>query len=175
LGARERSDALVKTIVMENDDPWLPLLIERQSGEKQLFAKQVTIEEQRYVVCRNETEAEKDRKDREAIVAALDAQLGRGDKAVGNWAYRHETKDKRTFKIDAGSSPRRLASMASSCCVPTPRSRRCKRCCDIGRSRTSPKAQSITEIRCSSRVWHDGEAGQAGGARHPSTGRWPAA
>jgi hypothetical protein len=25
---------------MENDDPWLPLLIERHSGETQLFAKQ---------------------------------------------------------------------------------------------------------------------------------------
>ncbi len=78
LGARERSDALVKKIVMENDDPWVPLLIERQSGETQLFAKQVTIEDQRYIVCRNETEAEKDRKDREAIVAALDAQLKKG-------------------------------------------------------------------------------------------------
>ena len=99
LGARERSEALVKTIVMENDDPWLPLLIERQSGETQLFAKQLTIEEQRYIVCRNEKEAEKDRKDREAIVAALDAQLRKGDKAVGNWACRHETKDERTFKL----------------------------------------------------------------------------
>ena len=84
---------------MENDDPWFPLLIERQSGETQLFAKQVTIEEQRYIVCRNEKEAEKDRKDREAIVAALDAQLRKGDKAVGNWACRHETKDERTFKL----------------------------------------------------------------------------
>ena len=48
LGARERRDALVKKIVMENDDPWVPLLIERQSGETQLFAKPVTIEDQRY-------------------------------------------------------------------------------------------------------------------------------
>ena len=57
----QRSDALVKKIVMENDDPWVPLLIERQSGETQLFAKPVTIEDQRYIVCRNETEAEKGR------------------------------------------------------------------------------------------------------------------
>ena len=78
LGARERSDALVKKIVMENDDPWVRLLIERQSGETQLFAKQVTIEDQRYISAENETEAEKDRKDREAIVAALDAQLKKG-------------------------------------------------------------------------------------------------
>ena len=32
LGARERGDVLVKKIVMENDDPFVPLLIERQSG-----------------------------------------------------------------------------------------------------------------------------------------------
>jgi len=100
LGARERSDALVKRIVMENDDPWVPLLIERQSGETQLFAKQVMIEDQRYIVCRNETEAEKDRKDREAIVAALNAQLRKGDKAlVGNWAYRHETRTSRHSRL----------------------------------------------------------------------------
>jgi Transposase DDE domain len=109
LGARERSDALVKKIVMENDDPLVPLLIERQTGETQLFVKQVKIEDQRYIVCRNETEAEKDRKDRKAIVAALDAQLKKGDKAlVGNSAYRRylrktrETKDKPVFEIDAG-------------------------------------------------------------------------
>src|SRR6202790_3085005 len=36
LGARERSDVLVKKIVMENDDPFVPLLIERQTGETQL-------------------------------------------------------------------------------------------------------------------------------------------
>jgi len=44
-----------------------------QGGETQLFVKQVKIEGKRYIVCRNEAEAEKDRKDREAIVAALDA------------------------------------------------------------------------------------------------------
>ena len=61
-----------------------------------------------YVVCRNEEEAENDRKDREAIVAALDAQLKKGDKAlIGNSAYRRylrkvDAKDKRSFEIDAG-------------------------------------------------------------------------
>jgi transposase len=41
LGARERGDVLVKKIVMENDDPFVPLLIERQTGETQLFVKQM--------------------------------------------------------------------------------------------------------------------------------------
>ena len=39
LGARERSDALVRKIVLVNDGPFVPLLIERQRGETQLFVK----------------------------------------------------------------------------------------------------------------------------------------
>jgi hypothetical protein len=119
LGARERSDAIVRKIVLENEAPFVPLLLERKAGETQLFVKQLTIEGKRYIVCRNEAEAEKDRKDREAIVAALDTQLKKGDKAlIGNSAYRRYlrksagTKDKtkgkdkdkgdRAFEIDAG-------------------------------------------------------------------------
>ena len=64
------------------------------------------VEGKRYIVCRNEAEAEKDRKDREAIVTALDAQLKRGDKAlVRNSAYRRylrKTMDGPAFAIDAG-------------------------------------------------------------------------
>src|SRR5208282_998767 len=108
LGARERSDAIVRRIVLENDDPFVPLLVEREAGETQLFVKQVKVEGNRYVVCRNEEEAENDRKDREAIVAALDAQFKKGDKAlIGNSAYRRYlrkvgAKDQRSFEIDAG-------------------------------------------------------------------------
>jgi transposase len=117
LGARERSDAIVRKIVLENEAPFVPLLLERKTGETQLFVKQVMIEGKRYIVCRNEAEAEKDRKDREAIVAALDAQLKKGDKAlIGNSAYRRylrkragtkdktkgKDKDDRAFEIDVG-------------------------------------------------------------------------
>ena len=108
LGARERSDAVVRKIVLENDDPFVPLLVERKAGETQLFVKQVKAEGVRYVVCRNEAEAENDRKDREAIVAALDAQLKKGDKAlIGNSAYRRYlrkvgAKARHSFEIDAG-------------------------------------------------------------------------
>ena len=35
LGARERSDEIVRKIVLENDDPFVPLLIERKAGETQ--------------------------------------------------------------------------------------------------------------------------------------------
>ena len=108
LGARERSDAVVRKIVLENDDPFVPLLIERTAGETQLFVKEVKVEGACYVVCRNEAEAENDRQDREAIVAALDAQLKKGDKAlIGNSAYRRYlrkagAKGVPSFEIDAG-------------------------------------------------------------------------
>ena len=138
LGARERSDAIVRKIVLENDAPFVPLLLERKAGETQLFVKQLTIEGKRYIVCRNEAEAEKDRKDREAIVAALDAQLKKGDKAlIGNSAYRRylrksvgakdktkgKDKDKKAtgrLKSTPANSPKRRGSTASSCCAPTP-------------------------------------------------------
>ena len=59
----------------------------------------------RYIVCRNEAQAEKDREDRQAIIAALDTQLKKGDKAlVGNSAYRRylNTTTRDAFEIDAG-------------------------------------------------------------------------
>jgi transposase len=108
LGARERSDAVVRKIVLENDDPFVPLLIERKAGETQLFIKQVKVEGVCYIVCRNEGEAENDRKQREAIVASLEAQLKKGDKAlIGNSAYRRYlrntgARNARSFEIDAG-------------------------------------------------------------------------
>jgi len=70
--ARERSDAIVRKIVLENDEP-LCLCSSNASRRDAALRKQVTIGGKRYIVCRNEAEAKKDRKDREAIVAALDA------------------------------------------------------------------------------------------------------
>jgi transposase len=71
--------------------------------------KEVRIGLERYVVCRNEAEAEKDRADRQAVVAGLEAQLRKGDKAlIGNSAYRRflrktkAVKDKPAFEIDPG-------------------------------------------------------------------------
>jgi len=54
-----------------------------------LDVKEVWVGDHRYVVCLNDDEARKDAADRQAIVAALRAQLQRGDKAlVGNKGYR---------------------------------------------------------------------------------------
>jgi transposase len=107
LGVRERSSALVRDVVLADQRPFAPLLVERVRGETQLFVKEVSVEEQRYIVCRNEAEAEKDRADRQAIVAGLAAQLKRGDKAlIGNSAYRRYLRRAAAggpaFEIDPG-------------------------------------------------------------------------
>jgi hypothetical protein len=117
LGARERSDRLVREVVLADEGPFTPLLVERANGaETQLFAKEVRHAGRRYIVCRNEAEAEKDRADRQAIIAGLEQQLQRGDKAlIGNSAYRRylrrvalpdgkggKGKPGPAFEIDAG-------------------------------------------------------------------------
>ena len=107
LGVRERTDALVRGVVLEDTQPFTPLCIQRSGGEEtQLFVKEVVTEGRRYIVCRNEAEAEKDAADRRAIVEALDRQLKRGDKAlIGNSAYRRylrTTTGRRAFEIDPG-------------------------------------------------------------------------
>jgi Transposase DDE domain len=106
LGARERMDSLVRTVVLADQRPFTPLCIPRASGEEtQLFIKEVQVEGRRYIVCRNEAEAEKDAADRQAIVSALEQQLKRGDKAlIGNSAYRRylRTTSKKAFAIDIG-------------------------------------------------------------------------
>lgn len=109
LGVRERTDTLVRSVVLEDGRPFTPLCIQRANGkDTQLWVKEVKLNEvnRRYVVCRNEEEAEKDAADRRAIVAALDQQLKRGDKAlIGNSAYRRylrTTSGGRVFEIDPG-------------------------------------------------------------------------
>src|SRR4051812_5031497 len=106
LGARERTDSLIRTVVLADQKPFPPLCVQRAGGaETQLFVKEVKTEGQRYIVCRNEAEAEKDAADRRAIVEALDQQLKRGDKAlIGNSAYRRYLRAtaKKAFEIDPG-------------------------------------------------------------------------
>jgi Transposase DDE domain len=112
LGARERTDTLVRQVVLADSRPFMPLCIPRTGGEEtQLWVKEVTTEGRRYLVCRNEAEAAKDAADRRAVVEALDRQLKRGDKAlIGNSAYRRylrragtaEGKAGPAFEIDPG-------------------------------------------------------------------------
>src|SRR5215203_2881913 len=104
LGVRERTDVRVRK-VLDDAQPFTPLLIERARGETQLFVKEVKVEGIRYIAARNEAEAEKDAADRATIIAALDQQLKRGDKAlIGNSAYRRYLRAtaKKAFAIDIG-------------------------------------------------------------------------
>ena len=112
LGARERGTAVIREIVLKNEKPFVPLRIPGSSpgmrgrGDTQLFVKQVTVHGARYIVCRNEAEAEKDRAVRQAIVANLEKRLSGGDKAlVGNAGYRRYLRRMgagKAFEIDAG-------------------------------------------------------------------------
>jgi hypothetical protein len=109
LGVRERSDRLVREVVLADERPFTPLVVERaDGGETQLFAKEVLCEGRRYILCRNEAEAAKDRADRQAILDGLERQLARGDKAlIGNSAYRRYLRRTRkgepAFEIDPAS------------------------------------------------------------------------
>ncbi len=107
LGARERTDTLVRQVVLADSRPFAPLRIPRAAGkETQLWVKEVTAKGRRYVVCRNEAEAAKEAAERRAVVEALDRQLRRGDKAlIGNSAFRRYLRRAgkgQAFEIDPG-------------------------------------------------------------------------
>jgi hypothetical protein len=112
LGARERSTALIRDVVLDDAQPFTPLLIERRRGETQLFVKEVTVAGQRFIVCRNEAEAAKDRADRQASPRPT-----------------ARTSPARPSRSTPASWPRRPSTTAFSCCAPTPASRRCRPCC----------------------------------------------
>jgi hypothetical protein len=104
LGVRERSTKEVRTLVLDDEAPFVPLVIPRRGRpDTELEAKAVTLGGRRYIVCRNLAEAAKDAADREAIVANLRQALRRGDKAlVGNSGYRRflKTPDGPGFTVD---------------------------------------------------------------------------
>jgi hypothetical protein len=128
LGARERTSSVIRDVVLNDTAPMVPLVLERQAGDTQLWVKEVRVgkgaDAQRYVVTLNEAEAKKDKADRQAIIDGLQAQLKKGDKAlVGNSAYRAISRPSRSTWA---SLPTRPASTASACCAPMRRSPRCR-------------------------------------------------
>ena len=104
LGVRERSSAEVRRTVIDDQTPFVPLVVPRASGElTELEAKQVKIGARRYIVCRNLAEARRDAEQREAILGGLRAKLAQGDKAlVGNSGFRRylKTVSAEHFAID---------------------------------------------------------------------------
>src|SRR5229473_2370791 len=72
LGVRERSSAEVRSTVIDDQTPFVPLVVPRVSGElTELEAKQVKIGNRRYIVCRNLAEARRDAEQRSAILYVL--------------------------------------------------------------------------------------------------------
>jgi len=104
LGARERTSSVIRDIVLDDTTPMVPLVLDRQRGETQLWVKEVKVGKDRYIVNLNEAEARKDKADRQAIIDGLQSQLKKGDKAlVGNTAYRRYIKTSgKSFEIDLG-------------------------------------------------------------------------
>ena len=174
LGARERTDALVRKVVLEDKAGFVPLLIEREQGETQLFVKEVQVAGRRYIVCRNEAEAEKDR-------GRSAGHRRRPAKSSSPAATRRSSATPPSGAICApphiapsrstpASSPTRRASTASSSCAPTPSSRPCRRCCAIAiccrsrtcsgaprppwrRARSSTRQTPRSAGTCSARSW----------------------
>jgi len=103
LGVRERTDKLVRELVLDDPAPFVPLVMKKCGKEIDYEAKAVMLAGRRYIVCRNRQEAEKDAADRASIVAALERQLAKGDKAlVGNTGFRRylKTVGEQHFAID---------------------------------------------------------------------------
>jgi transposase len=91
LGARLRSTKEVREEVLGRAGRYEVVFPERERAKdpSPLSVKEVWVDEHRYIVCRNEEQAKKDRADREAIVAALADRLRDGAKSlVGNRGYR---------------------------------------------------------------------------------------
>ena len=105
LGTRERTEKLVREVVLADPAPFVPLTVPSRTRRKEsdYGAKAVMLGGRRYIVCINHQEAQKDAADRAALVAALEQQLKRGAKAlVGNTGYRRflKTAGKGHFVID---------------------------------------------------------------------------
>jgi DDE family transposase len=103
LGTRERTDKVVREVVLADPAPCVPLTITRRGHEIDYEAKAVTVGAQHYILCRNHQEAETDAAGRDAILANLERQLARGDKAlVGNTGFRRflKTEGHGHFAID---------------------------------------------------------------------------
>ena len=103
LGTRERTDKVVRDLVLADPAPCVPLTITRRGHEIDYEAKAVTVGARHYILCRNHQEAEADAAGRDAILANLERQLARGDKAlVGNTGFRRflKTEGHGHFAID---------------------------------------------------------------------------
>src|SRR6266699_2303382 len=93
VAVRERSDKLVRELVLDDPAPFVPFTMKKRGKQADYEAKTVMLAGRRYIVCRNHPAAEKDAADRNSILAALERRLAKGDKAlVGTTGYRRYLK-----------------------------------------------------------------------------------
>jgi hypothetical protein len=93
LGTRERTDKVLRELVLADTAPYVPLTIAKRGQEIDYEAKAVTVRGARYIACRNHQEAARDAAERAAILAKLEQQLKKGAKAlVGNTGFRRFLK-----------------------------------------------------------------------------------
>jgi transposase len=104
LGVRMRSSKEAQAIATTDEGHYHTVFPRRRTSHDPapLRVKQVSRDDRRYIVCFNPDEAEKDRHDREAIVAALENALAQGDKSlIGNKGFRRFLKTQGTrFALD---------------------------------------------------------------------------
>jgi transposase len=103
LGTRERTDKVVRELVLTDTAASVPLTVIRRGKEIDCEAKAVSVGGRRYILCRNHQEAERDAAARAAILASLERQLAKGTKAlVGNSGYRRflKTEGHGHFAVD---------------------------------------------------------------------------
>lgn len=105
LGARMRNQKEVRDEVLGRGGRYRTVFPPRTSSKQPspLEVKEVDVDGRRYVVCRNEEHAAKDRADREAMLAALAERLRHGATSlVGNRGYRrYLSAQGQGFRIDA--------------------------------------------------------------------------
>jgi len=102
LGARMRRQKEVAGEVLSRAGRYRVVRDDR-GRETDLKVKDVVVGDHRYIVCLNGKQAERDRQNREAILAGLQDALQTGDKAlIGNKGYRKyvKTTGGRRFRID---------------------------------------------------------------------------
>ena len=131
LGVRERTDKLVRELVLDDPAPFVPLVMTKRGKDIEYEAKAVTLAGRRYIVCRNHEQMKKDAAARAAILAALERQLKKGDKASSATRAIAASWRRQATTISPSTGPRRKRtqnSTVSSCCGPTPILRRSKRC-----------------------------------------------
>jgi len=102
LGARMRRQKEVAGEVLSRAGRYRVVRDDR-GRETDLKVKDVVVGDHRYIVCLNGKQAERDRQNREAILAGLQDALQTGDKTlIGNKGYRKyvKTTGSRRFRID---------------------------------------------------------------------------